>query len=108
MCALPERGSLADMSEIRELSRDLTETSRRELTERFRGDVFVRSPRRGGLTKVLTGMGATVLAEIGGGLSVTGIESWRIASVAAEHHIPIQELTPRRTPPEEAYRRPER
>jgi hypothetical protein len=47
----------------------------RELTERFRRDVFVRSPRRGRLTKVLTGMGATVLAEPGGGLSVTGMDA---------------------------------
>ncbi len=98
---------MARMSEIRELSKDIAETSMRELTERFQGDVFVRSPRRSGLTRVLTGMGATVLAEIGGGLSVTGMESWRIASVAAEHHIPIQELTPRSAPSEESYRRPE-
>jgi hypothetical protein len=68
------------------------------LTERFRADVFVRSPRRGGLTKVLSSMGATVVAEPGGGLSVTGMESWKIASAAAEHHIPIQELIPRSAP----------
>ena len=62
---------------------------------RAEGDVFVRSPRRGGLTRVLTGMGATVLAEPGGGLSVTGLEAWLIAAAAASHWIPIQELTPR-------------
>jgi ABC-2 type transport system ATP-binding protein len=70
----------------------ITETSTRELLQR---DVFVRSPRTGGLTKVLTGMGATVRAEPGGGLLVTGMDAWRIASAAAAHYIPIQELTPR-------------
>ena len=69
--------------------------STRELIERFPRDVFVRTPRRGGLTRVLTGMGATVLTAPGGGLSVTGMEAWKIAAAAAEHYIPIQELTPR-------------
>ncbi|MGH3885523.1 MAG: hypothetical protein ACRDSZ_02965 [Pseudonocardiaceae bacterium] len=73
----------------------IAETSMQELIERFRPDVFVRSPRRSGLARVLTGLGATVLAEPGGGLSVTGMDAWRIASAAAEHYIPIQELTPR-------------
>ncbi|MGA9312922.1 MAG: ATP-binding cassette domain-containing protein [Pseudonocardiaceae bacterium] len=73
----------------------ITETSTRELTERRRRDVFVRSPRTGGLTRVLTGMGAAVRAEPGGGLLVTGLDAWRIASAAAAHYIPIQELTPR-------------
>ncbi|PZS22336.1 MAG: export ABC transporter ATP-binding protein [Pseudonocardiales bacterium] len=73
----------------------ITETSTRELNERLARDVFVRSPRIGGLTKVLTGMGATVRAEPGGGLLVTGMDAWRIASAAAAHYIPIQELTPR-------------
>ncbi len=73
----------------------VTETSTRELTESLQRDVFVRSPRIGGLTKVLTGMGATVRAEPGGGLLVTGMDAWRIASAAAAHYIPIQELTPR-------------
>ncbi|HKR50301.1 MAG TPA: ATP-binding cassette domain-containing protein [Pseudonocardiaceae bacterium] len=81
----------------------ITETSMQELTERFQHDVFVRTPRRGGLTGVLTGMGATVLTEPSGGLSVTGLEAWRIASAAAAHHIPIQELTPRNASLEDAY-----
>jgi hypothetical protein len=90
------------MIEVHELTKDSSDKGAvnrlsftRELTERFRRDVFVRSPRRSGLTRVLTGMGATVLIEPGGGLSVTGIDAWRIASAAAAHYIPIQELTPR-------------
>ncbi|MGH4011899.1 MAG: ATP-binding cassette domain-containing protein [Pseudonocardiaceae bacterium] len=81
----------------------ITETSMQELTDRCRRDVFVRTPRRGGLTRVLTGMGATVLTEPGGGLSVTGLDSWRIASAAAAAYIPIQELTPRSASLEDAY-----
>jgi ABC-2 type transport system ATP-binding protein len=74
-----------------------------ELTERFQRDVFVRSPRRSGLAKVLTRHGAAVRIEADGGLSVTGIDAWRIASAAAEHYIPIQELTPRNTSLEDFY-----
>jgi ABC-2 type transport system ATP-binding protein len=85
------RGSITDMTEVHELTRQL------------RRDVFVRSPRRGALTRVLTGMGATVLAEPSGGLSVTGVDACRIASAAAARYIPIQELTPRIASPQDAY-----
>ena len=61
-------------------------------------DVFVRSPRRSGLARVLTGMGATVRAESDHGLSVTGMDARTIASAAAAHYIPIQELTSRNAP----------
>jgi ABC-2 type transport system ATP-binding protein len=74
-----------------------------ELIERFQRDVLVRSPRRSGLTRVLTGMGATVRTESDGALSVIGMDSWRIAASAAEHHIPIQELTPRSGSLEDFY-----
>jgi ABC-2 type transport system ATP-binding protein len=83
MCARPAGGNIASMTEVR------------ELTRQPRRNVFVRSPRRGGLTRVLTSMGATVLAEPGHGLSVTGMDACTIASAAAAHYIPIQELTPR-------------
>jgi ABC-2 type transport system ATP-binding protein len=73
----------------------MTET--RELTKYVRHHVFVRSPRRTGLTKILTSMGAAVSPEPGHGLSVTGMDACTIASAAAAHYIPIQELTPRRS-----------
>jgi hypothetical protein len=79
----PARGSISGMNQTRESTRQGPR------------DVFVRSPRRGGLTRVLTGMGAKVLAEPCGGLSVAGMDACRIASAAAAHYIPIQELTPR-------------
>jgi ABC-2 type transport system ATP-binding protein len=69
-------------------------TQARELTRQLRCEVFVRSPRRSGLSRVLTAMGATVRVEPGHGLSVTGMEPCTIASAAAAHYIPIQQLTP--------------
>ena len=84
MCPPRICGNIAGMIEVREPSKH------------FEGHVFVRSPRRSGLTKILTSMGATVLAEPGHGLLVTGMDAYRIASAAAAHYIPIQELTFRR------------
>ena len=92
---ISEMALTADQLLIIARGRLIAETSTQELTDRFWRDVFVRSPRRSGLARVLTGMGATVLAEPSGGLSVTGMEAWRIAAAAAAHQIPIQELTPR-------------
>src|SRR5437763_13187713 len=82
MCARPADGNIIGM------------TQARELTKQVRCDVFVRSPRRSGLSRVLTAMGATVRAEPGHGLSVTGMDAGTIASAAAAHYIPIQQLTP--------------
>jgi ABC-2 type transport system ATP-binding protein len=83
---------MASMSEVWELTKDGGD-------DRFQWDVLVRSPRRCGLARVLSAMGATVLAEPGGGLLVAGLHSWKIAASAAAHHIPIQELTVRRGAP---------
>lgn len=91
MCARPARDNIGSMTEVP------------ERTTQPRRDVFVRSPRRSRLTKVLTSMGATVLAEPGHGLSVTGMDACTIASAAAARYIPIQELTPRRASPKDAY-----
>lgn len=85
MCARLERGNVMRMIEGCEPANQV------------RCDVFVRSPRRGGLTRLLTGMGATVLAEPGPGLSVTGMAARRTASAAAAHYIWIQGLRLRST-----------
>ncbi len=82
----------------------IMEAATGELIERFQRDVLVRSPRRSGLTRVLTGIGATVRTEPDGVLSVIGMDSWKIAAAAAEHHIPIQELRPRSGSLEDFYR----
>ena len=89
MCARPARGNMAGMLEVC------------DPTEQLRCDVFVRSPRRSGLARVLTGMGATVLAGPSRGLWVTGMDACMIASAAASHYIPIQELTPRSASPDD-------
>jgi ABC-2 type transport system ATP-binding protein len=93
----------ADQLLILREGRLVMETSALALTERFQRDVLVRSPRRSGLARALASNGATVRVKSGGGLSVTGMDAWRIASVAAEHHIPIQELSPRNTSLEDFY-----
>lgn len=101
---LSEMALTADQLLIINRGKLLMEAATGELIERFQRDVLVRSPRRSGLTRLLTGMGATVRTESDGGLSVIGMDSWRIAAVAAEHHIPIQELTPRSGSLEDFYR----
>jgi hypothetical protein len=83
MCARPAGGKIIAMTQARVLTRQVG------------CDLFVRSPRRSGLSRVLTAMGATVRAEPGHGLSVTGMDACTIASAAAAHYIPIQQLTPR-------------
>ena len=79
-----------------------------ELTKQVRCDVFVRSPRRSGLSRVLTAMGPTVRAEPGHGLLVTGVPACTIASAAAAHYIPIQQLMLRAAFVEELARTPRR
>jgi ABC-2 type transport system ATP-binding protein len=78
-------------------------TSVRELAERFAKGVLVRSPRADQLTAVLTDAGASVLVESDGGLAVSGLEVSRIGDLAAEHAIPVYEVTPRSASLEEAY-----
>lgn len=75
----------------------------RGLTKPVSHDVFVSSPRRSGLSRILTAMGATVHSEAGHGLSVTGMDACTIASAAAAHYIPIQQLTPRTASVEGAH-----
>jgi hypothetical protein len=92
MCSRPPRGTIVRMVEVSELSKQV------------RCGVFVRSPRRTGLARVLSGLGATVRAEPDRGLWVTGMDACSIASAAASYYIPIQELTPRRASREDACR----
>jgi ABC-2 type transport system ATP-binding protein len=68
-----------------------------------RADVLVRSPRAGELATLLTAHGATVSAEDDSGLAVTGLDAPAIADLAAQHGIPVHELTPRHASLEQAY-----
>ncbi len=68
-----------------------------------RGDVLVRSPRRGDLARLLTAHGATAAPEGDGGLAVSGMGAAAIAGLAAGDGIGVHELTPRHASLEQAY-----
>jgi len=68
-----------------------------------RADVLVRSPRATELAGLLTGRGAIVTAEDGGGLAVTGLAAAAVGDLAAAHGIAVHELVTRRASLEQAY-----
>jgi ABC-2 type transport system ATP-binding protein len=68
-----------------------------------RSDVLVRSPQADALARLLSTHGATVTADGDHGLAVTGLDAPAIADLAAEHAIPVHELTPRHATLEQAY-----
>jgi ABC-2 type transport system ATP-binding protein len=68
-----------------------------------RSDVLVRSPQADGLVRLLTTQGATVAVGADDGLTVTGLDAPTIGDLAAQHAIPIHELTPRHATLEQAY-----
>ena len=74
MCARLARSNIVGMIELA------------KLTKQVWHGVFVRFPRRSGLARVLTGMGATVLADSGRGRSVNGMG-------AAGSHEPLRRIT---------------
>jgi ABC-2 type transport system ATP-binding protein len=67
------------------------------------GDVLVRSPAAPTLAVLLHRRGATVTTDTGGALAVTGLDAEAIGDLAAAHHLPVHELTPRRASLEEAF-----
>jgi ABC-2 type transport system ATP-binding protein len=82
----------------------LADTPTERLTKSStRADVLVRSPRVTELAVLLTASGATVAAEDGGGLAVTGLDTPAIAELAAQHGIAVHELVPRQPSLEQAY-----
>ncbi len=68
-----------------------------------RADVLVRSPQADALITLLSGHGATITPDGDHGLAVTGVNAPTIADLAAEHAIPVHELTPRHATLEQAY-----
>ena len=68
-----------------------------------RADVLVRSPQADALFTLLSGHGATITPDGDHGLAVTGLDAPTIADLAAEHAIPVHELTPRHATLEQAY-----
>ncbi|WP_229796356.1 ABC transporter ATP-binding protein [Saccharothrix coeruleofusca] len=80
----------------------ILEASVRELSDRFRRDVLVRTPRPAELTAALRAAGATVREEAGA-LLVRDLDAPGIADLAAAARLPVHELTPRGASLEEAY-----
>ncbi|ONI84982.1 export ABC transporter ATP-binding protein [Saccharothrix sp. ALI-22-I] len=80
----------------------ILEASMRDLQEKFKKDVLVRSPSPDALLAVLGAAGATARSE-DGALSVQGLDAPGIADLASHHRIPIHELTPRSASLEDAY-----
>jgi ABC-2 type transport system ATP-binding protein len=81
----------------------IADTSVRELAERFRRGVLVRTPRPADLAAVLGAAGGEVEPVSGGALSVTGLDVAAIGDGAAARGIPLYEVTPRSASLEEAY-----
>jgi ABC-2 type transport system ATP-binding protein len=82
----------------------LADTTVDELIARVEvGRVLVRSPDAGALRDVLLGRGATVTGLEPGLVEVDGLAAATIGSAAAEHHLVLHELTPRRASLEQAY-----
>ncbi|HYN95434.1 MAG TPA: ATP-binding cassette domain-containing protein [Pilimelia sp.] len=100
---MSEMALTADRLIIIGQGRLIADTSVGELAEQFNRGVLVRSPRPTELTAVLTGAGATVVAEPGGALAVTGLGPAQIGDLAAAHGIAVHEATPRSASLEEAY-----
>ena len=102
---MSEMALTADLVVVIGRGRLIAETSVEELSQQFRRDVLVRSPHETVLAESLTSVGATVLPEPGGGLSVTGVSTAMIADIALRQRVPVHELTPRSASLEEAYMR---
>jgi ABC-2 type transport system ATP-binding protein len=81
----------------------IAETSMEDLTKRFRRDILVRSPRHVELGRILQSAGAAVSFGPQGSLAVSGADTATVGDLAAEHGIPIHELTPRSATLEDVY-----
>jgi ABC-2 type transport system ATP-binding protein len=82
----------------------LADTTMRDLIERnSQADTLVRSPQADRLRAVLEGNGAQVQPDPEGGWWVRGPSAAAIGDLAADHHIRLHELTPRRSSLEEVF-----
>jgi len=100
---MSEMALIADHLIVIGRGRLLADSPTDQLEASVRADVLVRSPRAGELAALLAAAGASVTAENGSALAVTGLEAPTIADLAAAHGIAIHELVPRRASLEDAY-----
>jgi ABC-2 type transport system ATP-binding protein len=75
----------------------------RFVQDNARSDVLVGSPQADALAHLLAAHHAEVTAEGEQRLAVSGLDAPAIADLAAEHTIPVYELTPRHATLEQAY-----
>jgi len=73
------------------------------LASRAGGGVLLRTPRAVEVMQLLAAAGATVSSDGADVLRVTGLDPAAIAGLAAEHGLPLHELTPQRATLEEAF-----
>ncbi|MFD9740979.1 ABC transporter ATP-binding protein [Umezawaea sp. NPDC059074] len=99
---MSEMAVTADRVVVIGRGRLIVETSMKDLADRFRRDVLVRTPDPAGLRRVLERAGARV-AEEGDALVVQGLDAAGIADAAADRRIAVHELTPRSASLEDAY-----
>ncbi|XRQ16136.1 ATP-binding cassette domain-containing protein [Actinomadura welshii] len=81
----------------------IADTSVRELADRFRRGVLVRTPRPADLSALLAAAGGEVRSAHGGALTVTGLDVAAIGDTAAAQGIPLYEVASQSASLEEAY-----
>jgi ABC-2 type transport system ATP-binding protein len=99
---MSEMALTADRLVVIGRGRLIADTSVRELADRFRQGVYVRTPRVAEFTAALKAAGAQLVDEPPG-LLVTGADVAEIGELAARDGIPLYEVTPRSATLEEAY-----
>jgi ABC-2 type transport system ATP-binding protein len=100
---MSEMAMIADHLIIIGRGRLLADTPAADFVSGVRRDVLVKSPQADELAAVLTGRGAIVRSEEGGGMAVGGLDAPGIGDLALAHGIAIHELVPRHASLEDAY-----
>ncbi len=81
----------------------IADTSVTDLSEQYGQGVIVRSPASAELASVLRAAGGALATGGDGEFLVTGLDAGTIGRIAAEHGLPLLELSSRRATLEEAY-----
>jgi len=101
---MSETALIADHLVIIGRGRLLADTSVGAFIEQAGGrGVKVASTERDRLRALLSGPDVTVTSDAAEELVVTGLDSRRIGTIAAEHGVPLHELTPQTVSLEEAF-----
>ncbi|WP_308258344.1 ABC transporter ATP-binding protein [Saccharothrix obliqua] len=99
---MSEMALTADRVVVIGRGRLITESSMKDLSDRFRRDVLVRSADQPALARALEQARAAVVFE-DDAIAVRGLTARQVGEVAARQQIPLHELTPRSASLEDAY-----